>query len=63
MKKLIAIAALSLGLLYYSGPALAANMVSTMATEKGGLTVAQCAKAMGGLQQCVAQNIDGNCMK
>lgn len=63
MKKLIVIGALALGLFYYSGPALAVNNVSNMATEKGGLTVAQCAKAMGGLQQCVAKNINGNCMQ
>ncbi|MBS3968758.1 MAG: hypothetical protein KGZ94_01445 [Clostridia bacterium] len=63
MKKLFVITALALGLLIYSGPILATNMVSNMATEKGGLAVAECAKRMGGLQQCATQNINGSCMK
>ncbi len=61
MKQLIAIAALFLGLFYLSGAALATNMVSTMATEKGGLKVTECAKNMGGLDQCVAQSKIGSC--
>ncbi|KUO50939.1 MAG: hypothetical protein APF76_03035 [Desulfitibacter sp. BRH_c19] len=62
MKKMIAIVALSLGIFYLSAPALAENKVSNIATEKGGLKVAQMAKHHGGLQHLVAQNIDGECV-
>jgi hypothetical protein len=54
MKKLIAIAILSLTLISSSSTAFAANNVSQMAVNKGGLSVAECAKMMEkGVSSCV----------
>lgn len=46
MKKLITAVMLAATLFAFSGSASAANMVSRMATEKGGLHVAACAQMM-----------------
>jgi hypothetical protein len=54
MKKLLAIAILSVTLLSSSSTAFAANNVSQMAVNKGGQSVAQCAQMMDrGVSQCV----------
>ena len=53
MKKTIAASILSLLLITSGSQAFAANAVSNMATEKGGLSVAECAKTMDrGVSEC-----------
>ncbi|MDK9711113.1 hypothetical protein [Acidaminobacter sp.] len=46
MKKTIAASILSLLLITYGSQAFASNAVSNMATNNGGLSVAECAKTM-----------------
>lgn len=54
MKKLLAIAILGITLLSSSGTAFAANHVSQMAVNKGGQSVAECARMMDkGVSECV----------
>ncbi|MDF2905945.1 MAG: hypothetical protein K0R34_1266 [Herbinix sp.] len=54
MKKLLAITILGITLLSSSGTAFAANNVSQMAVNKGGQSVAECAKMMDkGVSECV----------
>ena len=54
MKKLVAIAILSVTLLSSSGTAFAANNVSQLAVTKGGQSVAECARNMDrGISSCV----------
>ncbi|MEW6623787.1 MAG: hypothetical protein AB1420_11800 [Bacillota bacterium] len=57
MKRLLTVGIIAVSLFYFAGVAGAGNVVSFMATEKGGQAVAQCAKAMGGLGSCVSQGI------
>lgn len=59
MKKLFAIAILSLSLISTTGTAYAANNISGMAVNKGGKAVAECAKMMDkGVSHCVTTTCD-----
>ena len=54
MKKLLAIAIVGITLLSSSGTAFAANHVSQIAVNKGGRSVAECARMMDqGVSECV----------
>ncbi len=57
MRKLIVTFTIVATLMSFGGTAFAANMVSNMATQKGGTHVAQCAQIMvQGVSACATAN-------